>query len=147
MDQVVLNDLECGREIALLARTHYDPVVHRNISRVKDGQFLGGVMYTRFTHESITCHSGAVSEHWINRDMIYACFDYPFRQLKVKRMFGFVPEDNAHAIHWNTKLGFREVGRIEGMFRHNVACIIMRLDREDCRLLKVKPRFIKSNLH
>ena len=102
-------------------------------------------MYSNFTGESIAMHTASWTRYWINRDLIYASFHYPFSQLGVKRIFGLVPEDNLQARRFNENAGLRYVARIEGVFPNDVACLVMRLDREDCRLLKVKPRNIRSN--
>lgn len=139
-DQIVINDPDCGHEIARAVRTHYNPGIHQSIARVRDGSCLAGAIYSQFTHESITIHQAVFVEHGLNRDLLFCAFDYPFNQLQVKRMFGFVPETNIDALHLNRHFGFREVARIDGFFRHGVACIVMRMDREDCRFLKIKPR-------
>ena len=140
------NDPQDGEEIAEMAGTTFVP--HRNISicRHKNGRRMGGVIYTNYTKESIVAHWAAWDPYWINRDMIFVCFDYPFNQLGVKRIFGYVPESNAHAYNINRKMGFKPVVAIEGVFEHNIACIVMRMERDDCRLLKVRPRNIKSHL-
>lgn len=143
MDQIVTNNPDFGHEIARASRTFYDPKCHANIARVKDGEVLAGIVFTHFNHESVQCHSAVFAERGVNRDLLFCSFDYPFHQLNVKRMFGFVPETNEDAIRFNENLGFREVTRIEGYFRHGVTCIVMRLDREDCRFLKIKPRGIE----
>lgn len=141
---IVVNDLEDGDEIALLAGTDFNSKVDISICRYKEGRRLGGVIYQNFTGESIAMHSASWDPHWINRDMMFVCFDYPFNQLGVKRIFGQVPEDNWHAYMFNTKLGFKQIARIEGVYRHNIACIVMCLERDDCRMLKVKPRNVQS---
>jgi RimJ/RimL family protein N-acetyltransferase len=143
--RIVLNDPEDGEAIALAAGCYYNPFVDRVICHHKGNTRLGGIIYSGFTGESIAAHSASWDPHWINRDMIFMCFDYPFNQLGVKRMFGQVPEDNQQALEFNKKMGFKPVARIEGVYRHNIACIVMCLEREDCRLLGVKPRSIKSN--
>jgi RimJ/RimL family protein N-acetyltransferase len=145
-DHIKFNDPEDGAEIAKLAGTDFNPSINISICRHRNGKRMGGVIYQNFTGESIAAHSAAWDEHWINRDMTFVCFDYPFNQLGVKRIFGQVPEDNWHAQNFNSKLGFKQVARIEGVYRHNIACIVMCLEREDCRLLKVKPRYIQSHL-
>lgn len=145
-DQVVINDPADGEEIALAAGTAFNPKVNVSICRHKHGRRLGGVIFQNYTGESIAMHSAGWDDHWINRDMLFVCFDYPFNQLGVKRIFGQVPESNAHAYTFNSKIGFRPIARIEGVYQHNVACIVMRMDRADCRMLKVKPRNIQSHL-
>jgi RimJ/RimL family protein N-acetyltransferase len=147
LDQLVFNDDECGHAVARLAGTYYNPASCSSICRVRDGIRLGGVVFSNYTGESIAMHSASWHPRWINRDLIYCTFDYPFNQLGVKRIFGQVPEDNIRARKFNQNVGFRTVARVEGVYRGDIACLVMRLDREDCRLLKVKPRMIKSNSH
>jgi RimJ/RimL family protein N-acetyltransferase len=144
LDHIVLNDPHWGEEVAKVAGTHYDPVQNACIVRLRGDDPIGGVVFTNYTGESIVIHSGSWTTHWINRDMLYATFDYPFNQLGVKRLFGQIPEDNFHARAFNEKVGFRYVARIEGVYKHGIACMVMRLDREDCRFLSVRPRTIIS---
>jgi RimJ/RimL family protein N-acetyltransferase len=144
MDSIVLNDHACGEAVAALAGTDYNPKTCVSICRVKDNLRMGGVIFSHYTGESIAIHSGAWHPRWINRDMLFVTFDYPFNQLGVKRIFGQVPEDNLHARKFNENLGFEYVARIEGVFPRNVACMVMRMDREGCRFLNLRPRHIQA---
>ena len=145
MDEILVNDLTCGKAIAKVAGTDYNPEVNVNFCRVRDGLRLGGVVFSGYTHESIGIHSASWRPRWLNRDLLFMTFDYPFNQLGVKRIFGQVPEDNERAIEFNANVGFRIVARIEDVFPGGVACLVMRMDREDCRWLRVKPRNVVSN--
>ena len=147
MDQIVLNDHANGAAVAQLAGTSFNPKTDISICRVKDGVRLGGVVFSHYTGESIAIHSGAWHDHWITRDVLFVVFDYPFNQLGVKRIFGQVPENNLHAQKFNLNLGFTTVARVEGVFPDNVACLVMRMDREDCRFLKIVPRHIEARYH
>jgi len=147
MDEIIFNDPADGHEIAQLAGTSFNPRVNISVCRHKNGKRMGGVVYQNYTGESIAMHSAGWDDHWINRDMLFVTFDYPFNQLGVKRIFGQVPETNGHAQEFNLKVGFKYVTRIEGVFPHNVACMVMCLEREDCRFLKLKPRRLVSNLN
>lgn len=140
MDHIVLNEPDYANAIAKRAGTTFNHASGICLARVRDGDLLGGVIYSHYTGESIAIHSASWNDHWINRDMLFVTFDYPFNQLGVKRIFGQVPEDNIHARNFNTKLGFRVVARIEGVFRHNIACLVMCLERKDCRFLGMRPR-------
>jgi len=143
---VAFNDPADGAAIAERAGTAFNP--HRDISicRIRDELRLGGVIFSHFTGESISMHSASWDPHWINRDMLWVTFDYPFNQLGVQRIFGQVPEDNRHAQEFNTKVGFKEVARIEGVFRGPLACVVMCLERQDCRFLNVQPRLLQRNI-
>ena len=139
MDHVLTDDVERGEEIARACGQFYNPKCDHNFARVRDGRLLGGVMFNHYTRESMQIHVAGFDPHWGTRLMIYLAFDYPFNQLGVKRLFGMVPETNWRAQVINMKLGFKMVARIEGVFRHGDACVVMRMDREDCRLLGLKP--------
>ena len=158
VDRVLTDDPDLGELIARRAGVTYNPKVDHNFAHVKEKMtdagdslvhteqvLLGGVCYNHFTHESIQIHSASWHWHWANRLMIYLAFDYPFNQLRVKRLFGMVPESNQHAQVLNMKLGFKPVARIEGVFRHGEACVVMRMDREDCKYLGIKVPGITIN--
>ena len=143
---IKFNNADDGHDIARAAQSWFTPGVDQCIARHKDDQLIGGVIYTNYTGESMVVHIAAFDAHWINRDMLYVCFDYPFKQLGVKRLFGQTPESNFHSLEFNRKLGFKVVTRIEGVYRHNVACIVTKMEADECRFLGLKPRGIKSNL-
>ena len=147
MDEIIFNDPTDGYAIAQHAGTSFNPQSCISICRHRDDERLGGVIFSHYTGESIAIHSAGFDPYWINRDMLFVTFDYPFNQLGVKRIFGQVPETNGHAQEFNLKVGFKYVTRIEGVFPHNVACMVMCLEREDCRFLKLKPRRLVSNLN
>jgi RimJ/RimL family protein N-acetyltransferase len=143
MDRIILNDPDFGHEIARATDTFYDPKCSANIVRARDGEVLAGAIYTQFTGPSVIMHQVVFVEHGLNRDLLFVAFDYPFNQLGVKRIFGFVKETAEIVLAFNRHLGFKEVARIDGMYEHDINCIVMRLDREDCRFLNIKPRTIQ----
>jgi RimJ/RimL family protein N-acetyltransferase len=147
VDQIVFNDPDHGEQIAIRAGGAFDKRTCSVISRLRNGELLGGVLYANFTGESVAMFTAGWDPHWLNRDLLYVIFDYPFNQLGVKRIFGLVSEDNVHARRFNAKFGGKDIARIEGMFRGNVAGIIMCLERDACRLMGVKPRTIQTNRH
>lgn len=144
LDRVAVNEPEFGPLIARIAGTSYNPAIDVNFARIIDGKFAGGVIFNDYTHESIGLHVGANRGNWINRDMLWVTFDYPFRLLKVKRLFGQVPESNIWARKFNEKLGFRVVARVEGVYPNDIACLVMRMDREDCKYLHIEPRSLAA---
>lgn len=147
MDQIVINDTDCGEAVAALAGVDYNPKTCVSFCRIRDGIRMGGVVFSNFTGESICAHLASWVPHWASRDLLFVGFDYPFNQLGVKRIFGQVPEDNWAARNLNENLGFRYVARIEEVFPGGVACLVMRMDRVDCRFLGIKPRHIKPNVN
>lgn len=146
MDHLVFNEPADGEAIAQYAGTSFNPKSCISICRHVGDARYGGVIFSHYTGESIAIHSAGWHPRWINRDMLFVTFDYPFNQLGVKRIFGQVPEDNLHAQEFNVNLGFKYVARVEGVFKHNIACMVMCMERDECRFLTLKPRGIVSNL-
>lgn len=143
MGHVRFNDIWDGNAIAKRAGIFFNPKSDVCICHVDGNQRLGGVVYTNFTGESINMHAASWARHWISRDMIYVCFDYPFNQLGVNRIFGQAKEDNTAALKFIKHTGFRVVARIEGVHPGNRAAIVMVLEKSECRLLAVRPRDIE----
>lgn len=140
---IIFGDHAHAIRIAREAGAVYNPLADRVIARVEDDELVGGVLYQAFTGASIGIHMAGFNPHWANRDMIWAAFHYPFQQLGCQRMFGQVPETNAAALEINTKLGFKEVARIAGMYDDGAA-VIFCMEKQDCRWLKLAPRTIRA---
>lgn len=139
---IVFNNAEHGHRIAKEAGCNFNPAVDICISRWEDGLLLGGVIYQNFTGESIGIHMAGFHPRWVNKDMLWVSFDYPFNQLGVKRIFGQVPESNAKALELDLRLGFRIVTKIDGVFRDGGVIVIV-LEREDCKWLDLKPQTLR----
>lgn len=135
----------CALEIAKAAKASWDPRVDVCIARVKNDELMGGVLYTSFTGESIQMHVAAWDDHWITHDLLWVAFDYPFRQLGVKRIFGHLPSDNEVALAFNKNVGFKEIYRIKGVYPYDVDGVLMCMERHECRFLRMQPRKIHSN--
>lgn len=144
MDHVLFNSAY-GEQIAHLVGTELPPR-SASIARVRNGTLMGGaVYYNKFGDSSISAHIAGNHPRWLTRDMLFVLFDYPFNQLQVNRIFGFVAEDNPHAIQFNLKLGFRFASEIPGMFANETTCVVMRMDRDNCRFLDVRPKRLYPN--
>lgn len=137
------NHAEDGHAIAAAAGCTFNAAVDVVIARFEK-KLLGGVIYQNYTGTSINCHMAGFEPNWINKDLLWICFDYPFNQLGCKYMFGQVPSCNSKALDFDTKLGFTELTRIPGVFP-NGELVVLRMAREDCRYLRLRPRgFLKE---
>lgn len=145
LSMIVLNNAKHGHTIAQSAGLFYNPDCDVCISRVENEELLGGVVYKDYTHASIAMHVASFHSGWLNRDMLWVCFDYPFNQLGCRKVFAQMRETNTKALEFNAKIGFKFVTKIEDVFPDG-ACIITSLAREDCRWLNLKPRgFVVAN--
>jgi len=134
-----------GHLIAEAIACPYNPKCDHVISRVADdGVLLGGVIYKDYTGSSVFMHQAGFDKAWINRDMLWVCFDYPFNQLGYSVVFGAVSSTNPHAFDINRRLGFS----VEAVLKDGYPdddMLIMAMRKDQCRWLALKPQGIKSN--
>lgn len=143
---ILFGNVEHGHTIAKEAGTHFNPACDVVISRVEDDQLYGGVIFTAFTGASIGIHMAGFTKHWVNLDMLWVAFDYPFNQLKVKTIFGQLPSCNLKALEVDLRLGFKEVTRIPDVFPDG-DLVVVAMRKEDCRWLKLRPRGLIGKEH
>lgn len=114
-----------------------------SFSRWKGGELLGGVVYQRYTQSSMFMNVAGFAPNWINRDFIWLAFHYPFIQLGCERVFGLTHEGNAHALEFERKLGFTIETRIKKVYPDGDQIVLV-MERDTCRWLKLKPRTMKD---
>lgn len=142
------NDILDGQMIAKASEAMYNPRTDMVIARLdEDGEIMGGVLYQDYTGVggSMTMHVAGFAPNWVNRDMLWVSFHYPFDQLQLTRVYGRVKSTNEHALEFDKKLGFTEVYREEGVFP-DADLVVLRMKKDECRHLRVKPRNVQSNI-
>lgn len=134
-----------GQSIMEATGGDFASVTMEVISRTENGELYGGVIYENYTGKggSVLVHIGGFKPHWINRDMLFIMFDYPFRQLDCKQAFCQVRAKNTHTLEFCKSFGWEEVIVLEGVFPDD-DMVLMRMRRDTCRFLNVKPRNVKS---
>ena len=82
----------------------------------KDGgwQFIAGVAYAEWNGVNVVCHIAADGKRWATREFLRVIFDYPFNQLKVKRITVCVGECNFASRRFVEHLGFALETKLEG---------------------------------
>jgi RimJ/RimL family protein N-acetyltransferase len=143
-DLIYLNEPEHGHAIAHAAGGHFNEACDRVIARVRDGKLLGGVVFDHYNEASICIHTASFAPLWVNRDLLWATFHYPFVQLGVKKLFGQVNESNAASIKFVSSVGFTVEARIKDVFPDG-DLLLFSMYREDCRWLDLKPRGVIAN--
>jgi RimJ/RimL family protein N-acetyltransferase len=136
---IVHGDHDVARFAAQRVPTTFNPDVDVCIHRVVDGEVTGAVLFSDYTGESIVVSVVGLKPRWCSRKFLQVAFDYPFNQLNVKRIFAKINETNLLSLSFTSKNGFKAVGYIPGVFRDNVAMVICKLEREDCRFLPREP--------
>jgi hypothetical protein len=142
---ILMGQRSHGDAIAHAAGIEYKYGVDPIISRVtSEGNLMGGVIYQGYTGKggSIGMHVGAFKPNWVNRDLLWVCFDYPFNQLEVNKIFGLTPATNKVAMDFNYNLGFTYETSVRDVFADG-DMVVLSMYRKDCRWLKVKPRTLQ----
>jgi hypothetical protein len=146
MPDIRFNEIGHGVEIAKLSGGFFNPVSDHCISRVTpEGNLRGGVVYSGYTGRggSVGMHAAGLDPRWISRDLLWVCFDYPFNQLAVKKIFGQVPASKPDVLDFDLALGFKYVTTIEDVYPDG-DMILLAMYREDCRFLRITPRNLRS---
>lgn len=105
------------------------------------GEIVGGVLYEGFRWPDINMHIATDgTKRWANRRFIFACFDYPFNQLKCYRVTAVVCISNSNAVKLVLKLGFKLEGRLRKAFPSGEDALLFGMLKEECRWLKLGER-------
>ena len=71
------------------------------------GELVAGVAYADWNGPNVVCHIAASGKRWATRQYLWTIFDYPFCQLKAKRITVCVGEGNSASRRFVQHLGFR----------------------------------------
>jgi RimJ/RimL family protein N-acetyltransferase len=107
------------------------------LGQVKDSKLVAVRGYCNFVGNSCAIHIASEGSHWMNRELLWACFDYPFNKLEKKVIVTALDANNEKAVRLNRHLGFH----IETVIKdahENGDLMIMTMRKENCRFLKTK---------
>lgn len=103
----------------------------------REGQLVAGTLYEGFNGTNVWMHiAAAPGGKWLNREFLRYCFEYPFNEMEVSRVSGYVSASNAAAIRFDEHLGFQREATLRGAAPDGGDVFIYVMRREDCRYLK-----------
>jgi RimJ/RimL family protein N-acetyltransferase len=103
---------------------------------VREGRLVAGVVYNHWSETNCCMHVGAVpGRAWLVPEFLFAAFDYPFNERKLRRVTGLVPKKNAQARKFDEHLGFKLEGSMRHALPHDDLLVYGMLARE-CRWIK-----------
>jgi RimJ/RimL family protein N-acetyltransferase len=102
-----------------------------------DGEIKAVVAFDNILDKSCMMHTAAIVPNWISKDLLWACFDYPFNILKVKVILASVASTNTEALKLDRHLGFVDKAYIEDAHIDG-DLVILAMRRENCRWLDIK---------
>ena len=91
--------------------------------------------FTAFIGKTCQIHVVNFNKKYTPRKLLWATFDYPFRQLGLESLIGIVNSNNKDAMKYDQNLGFKEVHRFEGMHDDGGDIVVFELRKENCRFI------------
>ena len=105
------------------------------IGQEKDGKLIAVVGYNNLAQNSCQIHVASTDVYWLNKDLLFAIFDYPFNKLKVKVILAPIYKDNYKSLNLCRKLGFEQVADIP--YGHPEGdLILVAMKRNQCKWLQ-----------
>jgi RimJ/RimL family protein N-acetyltransferase len=108
----------------------------QGIGKLVDGQLVAGVLYEDFNGANVVCHIAGEGA-WADRQFLAVIFDYPFNQLKVRRITVPVCGSNARSVKLVEHMGFVLESRLEQATLDS-DLLLYRLFKDECKYLRGK---------
>ena len=104
---------------------------------LRDDELIAGVLYEDFTGEdgSVTAHIAVAPGSVLAREFVHTIFDYPFKQLKVGRIFATVASDNWKSHRLVEHMGFEPMTTLVGYYP-DADMVIYVMTADKCRWLE-----------
>lgn len=99
-----------------------------------DGELIAAVVYDNYQEASVSAHLTIREGAIVTQDFIWYAFYYPFNELKVNKLLGFVASENKKALSLYARLGFVEEYRIPGAALGG-DLVVISMTRQQCRFL------------
>lgn len=135
------DDVHAIRLIATAARIQFVPQLHHCIADYDANDRLkGGTLYTDYHGGACQVHFAGFRKGWISKSLLWLGFDYPFNQLKVKKIVGPIPEWNVASRNMALHLGFKIEYKVDDIYNHPDGVnglYITSMTRESCRWLDI----------
>ncbi len=102
----------------------------------RDGRIIAGVAYADWNGPNVVCHIASEGKNWATREYLWTIFDYPFHQLKVKRITVCVGQGNSDSNRFVRHLGFTLEATLDSAHPSG-HLLVYRMWRQDCRFLRM----------
>ena len=139
---IALNDPVIIETMIVDGGVAFNPMCNVCFGRIENGVVYGGVVYEKYTQASIWMHTAGFRPNWLNRDLLYVSFHYPFEQLHVKKIFVQIANSNCKSLEFATSLGFKIVAELDDVFPDG-GCAILAMGKSECRWLRIRPRSVR----
>lgn len=132
MSYEISNSHGAGHWVAKRVRGGYFAERSQSIGLKRNGEWVAGVIYENWNHQSIVCHIAV--EGRMTPSFLAAIFDYPFNVCQVEKIIVPVPSANTESTGLVTNMGFTEEARIKDAHPEG-DIVFFTLARDACRFL------------
>lgn len=102
----------------------------------RDGELVAGALYEGFSGHNVWVHLGAKpGGNWMTREYLRYCFYYPFVEMGVSRLSGYVNASNHAARRLNEHFGYTVEATLKGAASDGGDVLIYVMWRNQCRFL------------
>lgn len=122
----------------LLYPEHWTPGMGVAIGITRAQSLVAGATYFQFNSVNVWVGIASSEPGWINRATLRFLFDYPFGQLKAKRVSALVDASNTRSRRFAERLGFSVEATLEASAPDGGDQIVYRMRAKDCRWLQLK---------
>ena len=106
----------------------------KGIGLIRDERLVAGVLYEGFNGSNVWMHVAAEpGARWMTRDFLRYAFHYPFNEMNVKRISGYVEASNMKARKCDEHLGFKREAILRGAASDGGDVFIYVMTKEMCR--------------
>lgn len=109
-----------------------------------EGLLIAAVGYDHWTPNSVQMHIWIPHTDKISKTFIQEGFRYPFEICGRGLVVGLTPGNNAAALHFNKRVGFKEVYRMKDAWDVGVDVVVQEMRREECRWLRRKHELVQQ---
>lgn len=99
-------------------------------------EIVAAVGFDNWTRNSVQLHVWIPRPKELVRKFIQEVFNYSFVTARKGLVVGLTPSNNAAALHFNKKIGFKEVYRMKDAWDVGADVVVQEMRKENCRWLR-----------
>ena len=111
-------------------------VTEATLGLEQDGVLVAGIVLDMYEPDvRASMHCAGTGKTWLNREFLYACFDYAFNYLNLKVLINYVSSENVDSLKFTKHIGFKEIACVPQAWDGVNDMVLFQLHRDDCRWL------------
>ena len=108
-----------------------------------DGEIKAVAGYSAFEGKACNFSLAGDGGNWMNKDFLWAMFDYPFNKLNLKVIIATIAGSNYKSLKLSRNLGFKQIANIADAHQDG-DLVIMIMRRENCKWLHIDAKLKKD---